>query len=328
MQTDYRCGDALAERRMDYAEAHLEGGEPLAAAEVMEQALERVPQFGAGHARHGEMLEAAGLLDRAADAYVRALASPGGERLGAEMKLARLGRMPVPETAPPAFVASLFDQYAPRFEASLVGKLAYRGPDVLEAALTSVAGDDARFAEALDVGCGTGLMGERLRARSSRLSGIDLSEKMLAVASRKRVYDHLEAADLLAWQGPAGAFDLIAAADVLIYVGDLAPVFIHLAALAAPGALFAFTLEAHGGPEAYVLRDSLRFAHSRAHTAEALEAAGFTLRFEEQQTIRHDRGQPVEALVMVAERRPTQQSTLPIPAAEALLPAAALTPMT
>ena len=39
---------------------------------------------------------------------------------------------------PQAYVQALFDQYAPRFEASLVGDLGYRGPALLFKAVLSV----------------------------------------------------------------------------------------------------------------------------------------------------------------------------------------------
>jgi len=38
------------------------------------------------------------------------------------------------------YVRALFDQYAPRFEAELVGGLCYRGPQLLRQAVEAVAG--------------------------------------------------------------------------------------------------------------------------------------------------------------------------------------------
>ena len=53
-----------------------------------------------------------------------------------------------------------------------------------------------RFADVADLGCGTGLFGERIRARADRLEGFDLSANMLAKAQEKGLYDHLAQADL------------------------------------------------------------------------------------------------------------------------------------
>ncbi len=66
-------GDLTADRRADYARMLGEGGDPGAAAELMEQALDLVPGWAAGWFRLGEYRQKAGLAG-AADAYRRALA--------------------------------------------------------------------------------------------------------------------------------------------------------------------------------------------------------------------------------------------------------------
>ncbi|RWF80634.1 MAG: SAM-dependent methyltransferase, partial [Mesorhizobium sp.] len=76
---------------------------------------------------------------------------------------------PVAAAPPSAFVETLFDHYADNFEQSLVGKLGYRMPEFLDRAIR--AASPGRFRLALDLGCGTGLMGERLRPIVDRLEG-------------------------------------------------------------------------------------------------------------------------------------------------------------
>ena len=51
--------------------------------------------------------------------------------------------------------------------------------------------------------------------------------------------------------------------------------FALAAQLLEPNGLYAFTVEAHTGPEAYVLRPTRRYAHAQAHLAELLDQAGF-----------------------------------------------------
>jgi predicted TPR repeat methyltransferase len=63
---------------------------------------------------------------------------------------------------------------------------------------------------------------------------------------------------------PGAGFDLIIAADVLVYIGNLAPLFTQIARVLASGGLFAFTAESHNG-DGYVIGGETRYAHSREY---------------------------------------------------------------
>ena len=77
-----------------------------------------------------------------------------------------------------------------------------------------------------DLGCGTGLCGLLLRPAGRDAGGVDLSPAMIEKARARGVYDRLEAGDLVeAMKKAPRSFDLLVAADVFIYVGDLAPTF-------------------------------------------------------------------------------------------------------
>ncbi len=173
---------------------------------------------------------------------------------------------------PPAYVARLFDDYAPRFDRHLTETLGYRGPELILAALDAVA-PGRQFGVALDLGCGSGLAGRALRARVGRLIGVDLSDGMVAQARTTGVYDEVTAGDLIAFLAAreAGGADLAVAADALVYLGDLRPVCAGAAAALMAGGLFAFTVES--GEAAFALGESLRFRHSDAHMREAAKAA-------------------------------------------------------
>ena len=158
-------GDLTADRRADFAEMLFASGEPAQAAELLLGALERAPQWAAGWFRLGEMQEAAGLLAQAAQAWAMALELEPTDRLGAALKLQLIGHAPAAAAPPSAFVETLFDHYADSFEESLVAKLGYGLPDVLCRAIRDAR--PGRFRLALDLGCGTGLMGERLRRSST-----------------------------------------------------------------------------------------------------------------------------------------------------------------
>ncbi len=187
-------GDVSADRRADYAETLFSIGDHAAAAELMQDALGVAPSWVFGWFRLGEMQEQRGDLDAAEAAWRRVLELEPTDRPGAALRLALIGRAPAADAAPSAFVEALFDQYAGSFEASLVGRLDYRAPDFMLEAIR--ARRERRFSLALDLGCGTGLMGERLRPFVERLEGYDLSAGMLRKAAEKGVYDHLAKADL------------------------------------------------------------------------------------------------------------------------------------
>ena len=291
-------GDLVVDRRASYAEALFSAGDYVAAAELLREALEIAPAWSAGWFRCGEMLWEADRAEGAADCWREALRLDPADSLGATLRLGLAGALPLPDHTPPAFVEALFDQYAPDFDTALVETLDYRVPELLAEAIVRTG--SSAFVHAVDLGCGTGLMGERLRKSVSFLEGADLSAEMLRRAEAKRVYDRLEKADLQTLVIPAQA-DLVTAADVFMYVGGLEALFARISASLAPGALFAFSVERHDG-DGFVLLASRRYAHSQAYLVKLLAANGFELLSLDRKPIRMDRGEAIEGLIVVARR--------------------------
>ncbi|HMM64810.1 MAG TPA: methyltransferase domain-containing protein [Mesorhizobium sp.] len=293
-------GDVIADRRADYAETLFSIGDHAAAAELMQDALGLAPSWVFGWFRLGEMQEQRGDLDAAAAAWRRVLELEPADRPGAALRLALIGRAPAADAAPSAFVEALFDQYAGSFEASLVGRLDYRVPDFMLEAIR--ARRERRFSLALDLGCGTGLMGERLRPFVERLEGYDLSAGMLRKAAEKGVYDHLVKADLSAFSYHGPKADLVTVADVLIYLGALEGVTATVSGLLQEGGLFAFSLERLAAGGDFALQPSRRYAHSESYARRVLAASGLRVLSLEERVLRRDRGEPVFGLIVVAER--------------------------
>lgn len=202
------------------------------------------------------------------------------------------------------YVRQVFDVFAADFDERLA-ELGYRAPEALAAALTE-AGALAGGAglAVLDAGCGTGLCAPLLRAAAERLEGVDLSEGMLARAAARNLYDALHAAELTAFlQSRPADFDLIVAADVLCYFGDLAPALAAAFAALRPHGVLAFSVERWEAPEsgrAYALQAHGRYAHDEAATLAGLTAAGFEVLASESAALRLESGQPVIGLVIVA----------------------------
>jgi predicted TPR repeat methyltransferase len=291
-------GDLIAERRFAYAKAAAEDGDWSAAAELFEQALERAPNWAAAWFGLAEAREKLGDHDAAAQAFCDTLVADPADAQGAMARLALIGRGEAPGALPQAYVARLFDEYAPRFDAHLTKNLGYRAPALIGDAL-SAAAPGRRFASALDLGCGTGLMGEALCGRVDRLVGVDLSAAMVAKAHERSAYDELIIADAVTpMRERPSAFDLIVAADVLVYVGDLAPVFAAAATALAAQGRFAFSVETHEG-DGFKLEPTMRFAHSRAYVeATAREANLWPLLIQSAST-RREAGRDTSGLICV-----------------------------
>ncbi len=295
-------GDLMAERRFAYAKAAAEDGDWSAAAELFEQALERAPNWAAAWFALGETREKLGDFDAAAEAFRETLVADPADAQGARARLALIGRGEAPGALPQAYVARLFDDYAPRFDKHLIKNLGYRAPALIVEALSAVA-SDRRFASALDLGCGTGLMGEALQGRVGDLAGIDLSAAMIAKARERGIYDRLVVGDAAATLGrePPGIADLIVAADALVYIGDLAPLFAAVVRALASNGLFAFSVETCEG-DGFKLEPTMRFAHSRSYVETTAREAGLRLLHVQSASTRREAGVDAPGLICVFGR--------------------------
>jgi predicted TPR repeat methyltransferase len=304
-KTSYTSGDVIADRRADYAKSYAADGDFGAASEVMTQALELAPNWAAGWDLLGGYHERAGNIAHALSAWRHLEALDDDGEFGARLKLAAHGASSAHAGTAVSYVEALFDQYAPKFEAALVDRLGYQVPDLLDGLLVDAMAELGLvgFADALDLGCGTGLMGVRLRGRTALLEGVDLSAAMVAETARKGIYDRLEKAELVDYLGRRVVqADLVTAADVFIYCGALPPVLDAVVPVMTAGGLLAFSLEAHDGEEAVFLRPSLRYAHGVAATRQALADAGLQILRFERATLRQDGGAPITGMLIVARK--------------------------
>lgn len=84
----------------------------------------------------------------------------------------------------------LYDEWSQSYEQDLVGDLGYTGHLIAANALAGIAPDKA--ASIIDIGCGTGLVGQELTALGyTHIDGIDIAEEMLNVARPKAIYGKL-----------------------------------------------------------------------------------------------------------------------------------------
>lgn len=166
-------------------------------------------------------LEKSGRTDEAAEAYKEVLEIDPSDHGGAAVRMASMGKAKAPARAPQAYVATLFDQHASVFDKVLVDDLAYGVPKLAADLLSEH--NLSNFPRILDLGCGTGLMGLQLASEQSNLIGVDLSENMIEIAYDRDIYEALYVADVEDYllDNDEAAWNLICAADVLPYLGDL-----------------------------------------------------------------------------------------------------------
>lgn len=252
----------------------------------------------------GRLMAKQGQIELAAWSYRRLLALRPND---AEVRhfLAAYTPKAVPSTASPEYVKGLFDGYAERFDKHLVEGLQYHAPDLLRAAIGDVIDVESPKWSIMDLGCGTGLCGPLFRDLARRMIGVDLSGGMLAKARERGVYDELREDDVTsALLAEPSTLDLAIAADVFVYIGDLAPVFEACRGALRPGGWFAFTTERE---EAKDIRLTLtgRFAHAENYVRGLAAEFGFDVLRCEDVTPRMESGKPVHGQLHVLRMPPT-----------------------
>ena len=247
------------------------GALPAAIAELqrasrLDPALER-PRFLTARAwlEAGEAAHALAIFERLEQ-------SPERDAL-----ISRAKAIAIAPRSDPGYVRHLFDQFSADYDNRMLGQLGYAAPQILKdlADLVMPGRDKLRV---LDLGCGTGLAGLLFKPRAARLTGIDLSPAMIEKARARDVYDSLIVGDIETALG--GEYDLILAADTLVFLGDLRPVFAAVADHLAPGGFFLFTTEAkegqRGGP-GFELGPKRRWRHGEAYLRQAAKTAGLSV---------------------------------------------------
>ncbi len=224
------------------------------------------------------------------DAYVRHLASAGG----AATAQAR---------APVSYVQTVFDGYAPHFESHLM-RLGYRIPGLVRAELLPLVAANGRLGSVLDLGCGTGFVAVALSDLPvESITGIDVSSAMLHKAAEKGIYADLIEGDIeTVLAAESRSWEIIIAADVLCYFGDLQAVFTAVRTHLAPRGHFIFSVEQGADPATWALGHHGRYAHGPGYVHQAARQAGLAVRMIRAEAVREEGGAPVPGLFGILER--------------------------
>ncbi len=269
------------------------------AIDAYKQAVAIEPGNSSAQNNLGNLLKDSGMIDEAVHCFRRAVEVDNDNVSARHMLAALTGEKT--EAAPRQYVRELYDRYADNFENHLVETLSYDIPSVLRDMLCELLGKDVRFHNVADLGCGTGLVGEKIRSLTDRLEGIDISAKIIEKAEKKNIYDALLSGDIVEVLSESAAkYDLFVAADVFIYMGNLAPVFSSVKKCSTRKSYFAFSTEVNLGDD-YILRSTGRYAHSFSYIQTLAKQHGFKIVKHRPEVIRKEKGQEISGDVYILE---------------------------
>lgn len=207
------------------------------------------------------------------------------------------------ESSPDIHVASLFDVYAETFDKHLVEGLGYKTPTELSDLLflkLKEAGNTKTDFSLFDIGCGTGLIAEVLKDITRYRVGVDLSPRMIEEARKKEIYDVLAVDDAVKYlEKSTESFDIIAAGDVLVYIGNPEPLFAATAKKLTSGGYFVFSVENGDDSPPFVIRESSRFAHCSQFLDLLADKYSFTKIACKSTILRMEAGKPVQGYIII-----------------------------
>jgi predicted TPR repeat methyltransferase len=292
--------ETLVDAWANYANWLTSQGRDNDAAECVLRAFVAAPSDGQPLVMRGMALARLGRAAEAADCYRRHLIQHPTDPTALHLYHA-CTHDSVPARASNAYVEAKYDEYAETFD-SHQAEMGYRGHTLVAQAVSQAC---PQGISALDAGCGTGLVGREIGKQCARVTGIDLSDKMLSHAQRTDAYATLQRAEATDYMSTHPAtHDLVTAADLLIYFGDLGPFLRAVATTLRPGGRLVATLEAqHEAPDTFVLQSNGRYSHGERYLDHILASAGFDHIDIIPETLRVEGGENV-ACWLISARHP------------------------
>ena len=192
------------------------------------------------------------------------------------------------------YIQKLFDHFADNYE-MVLRRIGYLTPRKLRDITSDVKGT------LVDLGCGTGLVGEAYQTSLTKLIGVDISEKSLTQARNKNIYQELIKDDILHFcQTKLKDYQpsLITAADVFCYFGDLEEI---LAACAPFPLAFSVEKADDAGTKPFVRQASGRYQHQASYIEQLLKKYGYTNINQYPLVLRKEYGQDVNGIIFTAK---------------------------
>jgi len=267
-------------------------------------ALASDPKHAVSWNNRGNALTALKRYEDALASYDKALAIQPGFREAIDNRVNALFALRRMSRCPPVYMRALFDDYSSYYDAAMVEGLGYRGHLHLRTLAERVLPRPTPPCNILDLGCGTGLVGEAFKdlAKGRRLDGIDLSPRMVEAAGARGIYDDLILGDLeTVLQELECSYDLVLAADTMVYFGDLCPTLSGVAERLEPGGFCIFAVEAMAG-QGWEQTPANRFRHSEAYLRAESARAGLDFVTIMECWIRRELNDPVAGFAVALQK--------------------------
>ena len=296
----FKLGDSSVDTIYNLALCHQDLHEINEASRLYELILSTDPEHQSTLNNYAYLCHKIGASDKAKTLYRKLLQHNPGHQAAHHMLNSLSGE--TPDSAPLEYVESVFDNYAKDFEHSLVEQLQYKTPQALWDRYRSLFPETPRE-DCLDLGCGTGLAGDQFASCCTNMVGVDISEEMLAVAKEKNLYNELKKDDIVHFlQNTPYSYDLILAADVFTYLGDLKDIFTACFKKTREKGVFLFSVEEAVGNQ-FELKDTGRFGHSSRYIQELCQKSGWSILDSHLSKLRQDKGEWIKGYLFILQKQ-------------------------
>jgi len=254
------------------ANLQIRGNQPNDALDTYKRALAIDPNLYEAWFNSAHALIKMGAYEQARESLRKALEGDPDSAAAKHMLLAlSVDEAVGVKTADPDYIRQLFDDYGEDYDKH-TKKLRYAAPRVIRSELAKLyktkyedymmkrTAEDVLYTppsylnymekklNILDLGCGTGLVGRWLKDYANTLVGVDISEEMINKATAKVLYTDLKVSSIERYleeheTSISSAFDVVVAADVFQYIGEIREVLRKSAAVVRPGGYLVFTIE-------------------------------------------------------------------------------------
>lgn len=239
--------------------------------------------------------------DSASDHFERTL-QIDPEHSNAKYLLSAITGKQSPDQSPETYVKNLFDHYAETFDEHLVSDLGYNVPETMRQIFTNHA-KPANPLRLLDLGCGTGLCGEKFQDTYQYLTGVDLAEKMINKSREKGIYHDLYNCDIAKYlESSLSKYDLVIAADVFIYIGNITDLIKNIYARQNDGGYFIFSIETSSKHDTFNLRDTGRYSHNTDHIKKLLDDASYKIVTSAPTIVRNEKGSGISGTIYLCQK--------------------------